>query len=371
MIGTNAIIDENRMTNALDERGGGTVEIGVRNRITDLALFGQGTLALGRTLRATLGMRWSYARMLNDLISFLPNDKEDYNTARRQGQGGFCRRWPSTGRSHRRSSAMHVSSKATGRVACRRPSARFRRFSPTRLTWWRGACVSAATHRVRCAARPPCPFQGGETSRPTSMARMDLIPPNVGTGRIFALEANAAWRMRKDTTISGAIFINDSRLTEPADGFENSRSEMLPNIARLTARAGVEQEWLLDADTHLTAQASARYVGRSWLGVGPDLHIRQGASSKPRQGWRSHAAPMRFRWTSRTCSTPMATGFPSGIPSASPAAISVHRFNLARCVSVFMLVSEMGASCEQENRHLTPVKRLFCPIDRRAELALR
>jgi outer membrane receptor protein involved in Fe transport len=276
MIGANAIIDQNRLTNVLSMDAEEPAEIGIRNRIVDMAIFGQGKFPLSDRLHVTAGGRIAYASMRSDVISFLPNDAEEYNTARRQGRKRFlptiALTWamrPALTGYARFQQGYRAGGLSTGfgTILNFQPDSldmvemgvRFGRDGSGQIhgtvalssSWWRNiqADINGA--------------DGPYTA-------------NVGNGRIFALEAKADWRVQANTTISGAIFVTDSLLTNPAEGFERSRRDMLPNIARITARAGIDHHLMISADTSLTARASARFVGRSWLGVGPELHIAQG-----------------------------------------------------------------------------------------------
>ena len=74
--------------------------------------------------------------------------------------------------------------------------------------------------------------------------------------------------------IGGAL--NRSRVTNPAPTIIISPSAPLPNVAKVNARAGVEYEAPLSQGIDLRIGASARYVGKSRLGIGPILGELQG-----------------------------------------------------------------------------------------------
>ena len=50
----------------------------------------------------------------------------------------------------------------------------------------------------------------------------------------------------------------------------------IPNIARIVARAGIDWSHSLGGGRSIEAEAYARYVGRSRLGIGPHLGESQG-----------------------------------------------------------------------------------------------
>lgn len=99
---------------------------------------------------------------------------------------------------------------------------------------------------------------------------------NIGRGRIYGLEGEASWRPRPAFKLSGAFFINESRLTAPTAAFAAAAGQPLPNVGRGGGR--IAAQWLarIGRDTTLTAEASGRYVGKSLLGVGPTFDIPQG-----------------------------------------------------------------------------------------------
>jgi iron complex outermembrane recepter protein len=98
---------------------------------------------------------------------------------------------------------------------------------------------------------------------------------NIGTGRIIGFEAQANWRPLPGLAIDGALFVNNSRLSKPAVNFTGEKDASLPNIAdaiaRIAARYGFEA-----GGRRVELTGSARYVGRSRLGVGTALDLHQG-----------------------------------------------------------------------------------------------
>lgn len=111
----------------------------------------------------------------------------------------------------------------------------------------------------------------------------DLIDPqgfpytdNIGNGRIWALSASMTWRPLAQVALEAAAFYNQSDLTAPAPGYERAKDNALPNIAEQGARVGMRFTRPLGRDARLLARANARYVGRSFLGVGERLDIPQG-----------------------------------------------------------------------------------------------
>jgi outer membrane receptor protein involved in Fe transport len=127
----------------------------------------------------------------------------------------------------------------------------------------------------------------------------DLIEPrslpttlNIGNGRIYGFEASARWHPFPSATLNAAIFLNDSGLGVPAQGADRFEIEELPNIARFGAVGTAGWRTSVASGLDFAAEATARYVGRSTVGIGP-LDLSQGgyldASISTRFEWRSYA----------------------------------------------------------------------------------
>lgn len=106
---------------------------------------------------------------------------------------------------------------------------------------------------------------------------------NIGRGVIRGLDIEATWRPAPSMTISAALFLNDSRLRDPAPGYQPSVSSRkhagtstLPNVARSGGRVAVGWQASVGATGVLKFDATARYVGRSYLGLGDRFDIEQG-----------------------------------------------------------------------------------------------
>ncbi len=118
---------------------------------------------------------------------------------------------------------------------------------------------------------------------------------NIGNGQLWTIEATLGARLTSDLRIEGAVSVNDSRIDEPsnarifdlvgsfASGPEVTRAQLLarlsqiPNIARVTARAGAIYRRRLAGTKDLKIDGWLRYVGSSRLGIGPTLGQSQGS----------------------------------------------------------------------------------------------
>lgn len=103
---------------------------------------------------------------------------------------------------------------------------------------------------------------------------------NIGDGRIYTLEGRVAVRPLPRLTLDGSIIYNDSRLSRPADLVKMlsyaGQSLRLPNVASLGGRAAFGYWAPVGGDMRFHLNGSARYVGKSRLGVGPILGRTQG-----------------------------------------------------------------------------------------------
>ncbi|MEJ7935620.1 TonB-dependent receptor [Sphingobium sp. AN558] len=103
---------------------------------------------------------------------------------------------------------------------------------------------------------------------------------NIGNGRIYTLEGRIVVRPIEALTLDGSLIFNDSRLSEPAQFLAmldyDGKSLTLPNVANLGARLAADYRMMLSNALALRISGSARYVGKSRLGVGPILGRTQG-----------------------------------------------------------------------------------------------
>lgn len=117
---------------------------------------------------------------------------------------------------------------------------------------------------------------------------------NIGDGKLWTIEGSLGLRVSDELRLEGGISLNDSRIDEPslarvfdlvgptlipedARGALAARLRQIPNIARVTARAGLVYKAQLTSSASLMVDLWGRYVGSSRLGVGPLLGQLQGS----------------------------------------------------------------------------------------------
>ena len=122
---------------------------------------------------------------------------------------------------------------------------------------------------------------------------------NIGDGRIWTATLTAGLAVSPHLRVDAGLTYNDGRIDEPtpflfervapaldipnfSGRIEDLPPQLLetiteiPNIARFSGRIGFDYRRPLRGDLELTAQGWANYIGRSRLGVGPELGELQG-----------------------------------------------------------------------------------------------
>ena len=98
---------------------------------------------------------------------------------------------------------------------------------------------------------------------------------NIGNGILWTASLNGSLEVLPGLDARAGIAFNDSTVDEPAI-IPNGTVNSIPNIARWSGRAGLSWSHDVDARTALSADLWGSYVGRSRLGVGPELGQEQG-----------------------------------------------------------------------------------------------
>lgn len=108
------------------------------------------------------------------------------------------------------------------------------------------------------------------------------VTDNIGDGRVWTISANGGFKVTPEVRLEAGFAWNDGKITRPTDAFrtliaiaEDSSME-IPNIARFVARGAIDWRTTLTSEWTLEANAYARFVGRSRLGIGPHLGESQG-----------------------------------------------------------------------------------------------
>ncbi|MCB2013845.1 MAG: TonB-dependent receptor [Sphingobium sp.] len=241
----------------------------------EYALFGEATAPVLNGVRATLGGRFVHIRSAAEMevaesvevepkrrsSQFLPTAAlswapDDNGLLYIRFQRGY------------RSGGISVSGNAGENII---------HFKPDAMDTWEAG--------VRWGLSPSAPIRGSVTGFLSKWRRIqaDLVDErgfpmtlNIGDGKIYGVAADIEWHPSPLMQVTLGMFANESELVKPAEGFDPGEDGRLPNIAELGAQFQVQKRWPLAGDRYLITMAGLRYIGKSQLGIGPNLSIEQG-----------------------------------------------------------------------------------------------
>lgn len=261
--------------------------IGVRNAATEAAVFGQYTLALTPRLSATVGARVTYATANgNALDDRLPEENEPKRHETRIS--------PTLALSWRPAGGLllfvHYQEAARAGGLAVAPSAsalNVQRFSTDTLAMLEAGARLGVPGRDRFAASATV-FYARWTDIQADLVDTAGLPftVNIGDGRITGVDARVTWHPVDPLTLELSGFLNSSALKHPAPPFASADERELPNVAEAGGRAAARYSWQVSASHTLDLDAGLRYVGRSRLGIGPPLDVRQGGYLEASAGGR-------------------------------------------------------------------------------------
>jgi iron complex outermembrane receptor protein len=284
LVGFSSILHRYRVSRDLVEGGVKTDLSGVENRVRETTLYGEVGVQLHPRIEASIGARYT----LSDLSG----------------------------------SGEHLSPLASGLLAAEDTDRNEQRFLPAAallarpldgLTIYaryqqgfRPGGLSIASDTVRLyrndrlgtaelgmrfgtPGRDHFDLQGSATLSRWKDIQADFLDPsglpvtdNIGDGRVWTVTLNGGAKLTDSLRLEAGVAWNDGKITHPAEAFQallagaGTGSMAIPNIARVVARAAVDWETPVAAAWTLKANAYARYVGRSRLGVGQHLGEEQG-----------------------------------------------------------------------------------------------
>ena len=101
---------------------------------------------------------------------------------------------------------------------------------------------------------------------------------NIGDGRVWTISASSGLYITPDLRVSGGASVNRSSIDEPPFNLILllGRTSHVPNIAEFSGRLGLEYSRPIGPALDLDARAWASYIGKSRLGIGPELGDFQG-----------------------------------------------------------------------------------------------
>jgi iron complex outermembrane recepter protein len=98
---------------------------------------------------------------------------------------------------------------------------------------------------------------------------------NIGNGTIIAASASGSVQLVQGLRAEFGATLNDSEVDQPVL-FTFDRLSRIPNIARFSGRAGLQWRSEFDNGTRFEADGWVSYIGKSRLGIGPELGELQG-----------------------------------------------------------------------------------------------
>lgn len=101
---------------------------------------------------------------------------------------------------------------------------------------------------------------------------------NTGSGWIFGIDGELAWRASPALTLKASAFVNDSDL-RPNMALPNGGDMVLPGVAGYGAYIGANWQKKIRPGLDFTAAATLRFVGKSYLGAASPLDVSQGGYS--------------------------------------------------------------------------------------------
>jgi len=301
LVGASYTHNRTRLTRTLGPPDALSTVAGVTNVVDEITLFGEGSLRLGPSLIVTGGGRFNRSRLSGrgeDVSPALATRLSDVTATRVEKE--FLPSAAITAELMPRTAiyARYQEGFRPGGLAIADDFVR--RFSNDRIS------------TLELGGRHGQPGRGA-FDLAASIAyttwrdiQADFIDPsgfpstaNIGDGRIWTATVVAGVAVGPDLRVEAGLTWNDSRITQPSEALLRSaaaalgrpvfvgtfadlplevleRITQVPNVANLAGRLGVNYLRPLANGLELSAQGWATYVGRSRLGIGPELGDEQG-----------------------------------------------------------------------------------------------
>lgn len=273
IFGGNLIVNDFRVTNRLSQGQAPNVIVGVSNHTIDAAIFGQATFPLAGKLNATVGGRWSFARMSTDLIS-LADEEFDFDRGALRVRflptaALSLRLGPSSNAFLRYQQGYRAGGVAVG-------SEGVSRFRPDLMQMLETGIRFGQSGNAKLSGSAALSWSRWNNIQADLKGAFGTYTTNIGDGFILGLDAALEWRPIRGLSLTGALFAAQSRVTDSSVEPQIASGDAIPNTPRLTTRLGANYRFAIDSRTEAVIHGTSRYVGRSWLGLGPELHFSQG-----------------------------------------------------------------------------------------------
>jgi outer membrane receptor protein involved in Fe transport len=271
VLGVEALHSADRIRRTLGPPTAPVAISGSSNAVTEIAAFGEATVALTRHLSITGGGRLGYDGLSGEALDH-PSDAPEpdrHTLVFLPSAGATLKLGP-------------------GLLLFARYQEGFRpgglSVSDQSVERFRGDSLATAEFGVRIgseASRFQASAAGSYArwrSIQADLVQADGLPmtTNIGNGRVVGFEAQARWRPAAALSLSGSLFVNDSTLDDPAPAFLGEKDASLPNVDDVAAQVRIDGTLPLGGQDAIGAYVSVRYYGGSKLGVGDALDLPQG-----------------------------------------------------------------------------------------------
>ncbi len=256
-----------------------TPRTGVSNRVEEAALFGEGSLRLSPHFIATAGARLTHSRLAGgalDLPAMVLMPVAGPPVGSRK-QTAFL---PSLALAYQPGHdltlfARYQKSFRPGGMAVEGDFIRM--FRPDDLGALEAGLRYGRPGRSRFDASASIAYTRWQDIQADTISLSGFpTTANIGDGRIYTLDVRLGWRPGDNLHVELAGIANDSIVTNPAPSTIITTRAPLPNVADVSGRMGIAYDREIAPDLGLGLHASARYTGKSRLGIGAILGQEQG-----------------------------------------------------------------------------------------------
>lgn len=288
MIGASYIENVSRLKRALTPAAMSVPYPGVKNRLSEWAVFGEMTFGLGTKIQLTAGGRVSSARLSGNAFD-VPEmfDVASFRQLSHRTETTFL------------PSIAMVATPTEGLTAFLRYQQGFRpgglAIDGPNIRHFRNDRTSTIESGFRFGDLNHDLFAAIGTIAYTDWKNIqaDLTDgqgfpttSNIGNGYIVSVEGQISIRPNDRLTFDGAFIFSHSRLDTPSAATQvflaisaeqvAGPSLSVPNVASFSGRTAITYRQPLQDNDYLVFAASSRYVGKSRLGIGPILGAEQG-----------------------------------------------------------------------------------------------
>jgi outer membrane receptor protein involved in Fe transport len=99
---------------------------------------------------------------------------------------------------------------------------------------------------------------------------------NLGNSHIRGVEASVDWVVLPGLRLDAAMFLNDTRVSDPDPALRRQVGTRLPNTPPFAASGSIGYAWALGGEARMSVDGGWRYVGRSTVGTQAPLDVSQG-----------------------------------------------------------------------------------------------